>query len=321
MPEVTIIIPVYNAGEFLSKCIYSVLASITADDEVILVDDGSTDNSGLICADFIELYPNLKYIYKENGGVSSARNCGLANAKGNLIGFVDADDYVDKDYRDTLVRLVHDSDLAVCGFNRIVDSKQKEELEYKLSSIEIETSEKDVIVQHIINNVQVQGFLWNKLFRKDIIYNNNIMFHDDVYICEDLLFCLSYVNFCSKVKITTARLYNYLDNKESALNKVFNPKHLSLVKAFRAANSLPYITQSSRELLANVEIRMLLALLKKYYTDHTEDGVNSACYEILVASINSVGARVSIKKIGFKFRLAYTVYKVSPRLFNLFRLF
>ncbi len=323
MIDVTIIIPVYNADEFILTCLTSVFLSINNDDEVIIIDDGSTDNTAKICTDFIKSHPSFKYFHKENGGVSSARNLGLKHAQGKYIGFVDADDNVDVTYRDCLVRLIADSDLAVCGFNRIFDLTQiklSENLDQATQATDVRL-EKNEIINQVINNSQVQGFLWNKLFKKDIIQNNEITFHEGIHICEDLLFCISYINFCDYVNVTNAKIYNYLDNPASALNCSFNPKHLSLARAFENINTLPCMTQSSQS-LANLEISMLLALLKKYFKarDLKDDGFYLYFKEI-TSAINKVKSRVSFGKMSIKFKLAFLLYMLNPKLFILFRFF
>ncbi|MFM5787857.1 glycosyltransferase family 2 protein [Aeromonas veronii] len=320
MPEVTIVLPVYNSESSILNCLTSIYLSITCNDEVIIIDDGSTDNTAKICADFIKTHHNFIYIYKINGGVSSARNCGLELAKGKFIGFVDSDDYVDVDYRTKLVELIEDSDLAICGFNRIFSSTEKKTTEQLIGTTDLKLDQQELITQ-VIMNEQVQGFLWNKLFRKDIIDNNNIRFHDDIYICEDLLFCLSYVNFCCDARSTTARVYNYVDQPESALNRSFNPRHLSLVKAFEYANNLPCMIASFKykSTLANIEFCMLLALLKKYFEDYATHSGNAPLYKKIVSSIESVESRVALDEISMKFKIAYFLYRLNPRFFMIFR--
>ncbi|MCB8516908.1 glycosyltransferase, partial [Enterococcus durans] len=97
MCEISIIVPIYNVEQYLRKCVDSILAQTFTDFEVILVDDGSPDNSGAICDEYAKLDSRVRVIHKENGGLSDARNAGIEIAKGKYLGFVDSDDFIDKD--------------------------------------------------------------------------------------------------------------------------------------------------------------------------------------------------------------------------------
>ena len=124
-PIISIIVPIYNVGKYLPKCIESILNQTFKNFELILVNDGSTDNSGVVCDDYEKKDTRIKIIHKSNGGVSSARNAGLYVAKGEYIGFVDPDDYIDKNMYEKLYRLCIDnnSDIAICRFNREINGK------------------------------------------------------------------------------------------------------------------------------------------------------------------------------------------------------
>lgn len=114
---VSIVIPIYNAEKFLKKCVSSVLEQSYKDFELILIDDGSSDNSSVICSEFAECDSRVIFIHQNNSGVSSARNCGLEAAKGEFIAFVDSDDYVEKDWLKLQINAMtaNNADVAVCG--------------------------------------------------------------------------------------------------------------------------------------------------------------------------------------------------------------
>lgn len=117
-PLISIIVPIYNAGEHLALCIESIERQTIADKEIILVDDGSTDGSGSVCDGFEEKYRDIRVIHKENGGPSSARNEGLRNASGTYVGFIDSDDYIEKDMYESLLRAMKKEGCAVGCCNR-----------------------------------------------------------------------------------------------------------------------------------------------------------------------------------------------------------
>lgn len=122
---ISIIVPVYNAEKYLRKCLNSICSQKNIKSEIILVDDGSTDDSGAICDEFAQEYTNIKVIHQENAGPGAARNAGLDIITGEYLGFVDADDYVADDMYETLFQAIKqtDSDIACCGRMRVIDGK------------------------------------------------------------------------------------------------------------------------------------------------------------------------------------------------------
>ncbi|TPF97425.1 glycosyl transferase family 2 [Bifidobacterium sp. UTCIF-39] len=122
-PLISVIVPVYNVKPFLAKCIDSIIAQTYANMEVIIVDDGSTDGCAVICDNYAQRYAHISVIHKENGGLASARNAGIDVAKGDYLGFVDSDDFIEPFMYEKLMYsiLKHSCDLAVCGINYVFD--------------------------------------------------------------------------------------------------------------------------------------------------------------------------------------------------------
>lgn len=125
MPEISIIVPIYNVAQYLHKCVDSILAQTFTNFEVILVDDGATDNSGAICDAYAEQDSRVKVIHKVNGGLSDARNAGIEVAQAPYLGFIDSDDYISRE----MFQLLHDdivreqADLAICGIYDVYGDK------------------------------------------------------------------------------------------------------------------------------------------------------------------------------------------------------
>ena len=114
-PKISVIVPVYNVEQFLPRCINSILAQTFTDFEVLLINDGSADNSGRICDEYAKKDNRIRLFHKGNGGVSSARNIGLKNVKGELICFIDSDDYLDKKFLQRMVKAMEENDVdLVC---------------------------------------------------------------------------------------------------------------------------------------------------------------------------------------------------------------
>ncbi len=210
-PKISVIVPVYKAEKYLHRCVDSILAQKFTDFELILVNDGSPDNSGAICDEYAQKDSRVRVFHKENGGVALARNLGLDNAKGEWITFIDADDYIED------------------GFLYIPDSAQDDLLiqNYKV----IEGENYDVKFENsIIPPTQIQEFInqnidklwlrtpWSKFFKREIIYKNKIKFTEGVKIGEDTIFVLDYLYYTKSVRYMASASYVY-ENNESCINK------------------------------------------------------------------------------------------------------
>lgn len=218
---ITVIIPVYNVEPYLERCIRSILNQTYRDIEIILVDDGSSDNSGKICDKYAEIDSRIKVIYEQNAGLGYARNSGLQVANGKYVVFVDSDDYAELSMVENLYRCLkkNNADTVIAGFRRAI-----------CSNIEIKQNPfaGKVFVGHdqILNNVlkkmlasdgndYIEMSVWKSLFSIDIIKNNNIKFPDKKYLCEDIIFDFGYFNFAKKVAMSEDTGYCYCLNRGS----------------------------------------------------------------------------------------------------------
>lgn len=190
MPKLSIIIPVYNVEEYLSRCIDSILRQEFTDFEAILVDDGSPDRCGELIDEYTQKDKRIKAIHQRNKGVSSARNAGLKIAKGEYISFVDPDDWVDKKMYRLLVKKMEDfsADIVCCGWTDVIDD------EYKIhKATEKERVEnKERFAEHIFDmprTIVGSTCILNKLFKRDRISHE---FDETIHIYEDAKFLLQY---------------------------------------------------------------------------------------------------------------------------------
>ena len=203
---VSVIIPIYNCEKYLNECIFSVLEQTYKDFELILVDDGSTDNSLNICYEFAKKDSRIIVIHQENGGVSSARNKGLKNAKGEFITFVDSDDYVENDWLKMLLTaiLANNADVSICGIK--FDNKLR-------CLCENSSLTKD----ELLFELQKNGLLYsvfNKLYRRKKL---TVEFRSGLKFGEDLLFNLEYFRKINDIAVVSQALYFYRkDNVNSA---------------------------------------------------------------------------------------------------------
>ena len=191
---ISIIVPVYNVEKYLRKCIDSILSQTYSDFELLLIDDGSKDASGKFCDEYALKDSRIRVFHKENGGVSSARNLGIEQAKGEWITFIDSDDWVDADY---LANFTMDSDLCVQG--NIVNGHKY-------------IYEEKRFVQDIAANYLVNNYIYGpycKLFKTDIVRSNNVSFDQNLSYGEDILFCINYALNCSSMKVVSMSGYHY----------------------------------------------------------------------------------------------------------------
>lgn len=187
-PSVSIIVPVYNAEKYLSRCVDSILAQTYSDFELLLIDDGSTDNSGTICDEYAEADNRVSVYHKMNGGVGSARNCGLDNAKGEWISFVDADDLI-------MPNFLEDA-LSYPGDIKIMQCITFETENYKLPLNPPENIKPIVATnfEEVKNYVSIDYWnnyrtaIWGKVFHQSLI--GNVRFKEQLFVGEDSLFML-----------------------------------------------------------------------------------------------------------------------------------
>ena len=169
---ISIIVPVYNVEKYLNRCFDSILNQTFTDFELILVDDGSTDNSGIICYEYKTKDNRIKVIHKENGGLSSARNAGLDIARGKYIGFVDSDDFINKDMYKILFDTIqaNNSDMVICDYYKVNedDINKFRNLKCNCENIKI----KNLNNLESIDNLFLTGekfiYAWNKLYKREL---------------------------------------------------------------------------------------------------------------------------------------------------------
>lgn len=217
---ISIIIPVYNTSAYLDKCIESVVNQTFTDWECILVDDGSTDQSGNICDEWEERESRIKVIHQNNSGVSVARNHGLSIAKGEFITFVDSDDWLDIDYLESLFSLLikTGADLVLCGM--IMEYSSGVQEMYIPTSEEVFDLSSDNTDKFIALNDKFLFYPpYLKLFNRRIITDNSISFDKNYSYGEDLLFNFQYLRYVQRIATLSNAKYHYRVFSSNSLSK------------------------------------------------------------------------------------------------------
>ena len=258
----TLAIPIYNMEQYLPRCMETMLAQTCQDFEILLVDDGSTDNSGQMCDDYAAKHSDfIRVVHKENGGLSSARNAGIDAAKGDYIIFPDPDDWVEPDYVEKLLeyRQQFDADLVCTGY--FVDTEincipaKKDQPPMTLSGTEAQKA--------LILPPQMGGFAWNKLCRLDIIRENALRFLDDVGITEDLNFAYRYLAFCQTVCFApSARTYHYFQREGAATRSGFSKRKLDSLHTYEkiiadCEKTMPVLAQAAKDEICTTAVNLI----------------------------------------------------------------
>lgn len=210
---ISIIVPVYNVEKYINKCIDSLVNQTYKNIEIILVDDGSTDNSGKICDEYSQKDNRIKVIHQKNAGVSAARKIGYQKSIGGVIGFVDSDDYVDVNMYEAMLKTMYEihADIVFCDYNSIINEKSNKK--YFLKDSKILT--KNDGLKYLAND-EIKSFMCNKLYKRECIketdfYNGNVL---EDYLCMTDIF-----NRSDLIYYLHSAFYNYVRRDNSLMNK------------------------------------------------------------------------------------------------------
>lgn len=218
---VSIIVPIYNKGNYLRRCINSIVLNTYKNIEILLVDDGSTDNSSSLCKEFEILDGRIRYYKKDNGGVSSARNFGVDRANGDFVVFVDADDYVKPFFVENLMKAASDSIDMILEYSYNVNEDGTEHVYQQYTN--------ECIID--INNgfdfigEKMHFSIWGILFKKTML--NDIKFDEDLFVGEDTLFYAKILKKCKRIKYIKERDYVYVYYAESSVNGTLSEKKIT----------------------------------------------------------------------------------------------
>ncbi|MCH5174302.1 MAG: glycosyltransferase [Prevotellaceae bacterium] len=206
----SIIVPVYNALPYIKECLDSILRQTFSDFEVILVDDGSTDGSAKICDEYTDQDSRFRTYHIENGGASRARNVGIADAKGEWISFVDADDTIVDNYIQTFYEIKNKADITYFGVEQSFDDGNKcYRVPYRCYADKRDDIE-EVIVNLKYGKIgDVFGWTWSKFYNSKIIQKYNIRFIEGLIFREDEIFTVEYCRYINSIQIIDNILYRY----------------------------------------------------------------------------------------------------------------
>lgn len=316
MCKISIIVPVYNVEKYLNRCIDSILNQTFKEYELILVDDGSTDNSGKICDLYEKKDKRIKVIHKENGGLSSARNCGIEKSIGKYIGFVDSDDFIHPQMYSYLYDYLdkYKADISICAFRKV---KENECIKKQIKNKELN------IV--ILNNIEAQYELyknhgdqfvvaWNKLYKRelfrDLRYEEGKI-HEDEYIIHQILYKSKTIIYIKE------EFYNYYIRENSIMNSKFSLKSFDGVCALKERCEF-YSKYGLMDLKYKAEYNYVIRFFKDYYLYKNNVSNNSKTLYKLRKDFKSMVNKNLLKNPQFiiKEKLAWIIFIISPNIYG-----
>lgn len=235
--KLSIIVPVYGVEKYIDKCLNSLVKQSLKEIEVIVVNDGTKDNSQKIVDKYVKKYPDkIKSYIKENGGQGSARNYGLKKATGEYIGYVDSDDFVEKDMYKKLYNKAKENnyDIVVCGNYNVSEDYQNKNIDAFINNYNTD-------LENIFFGKMA---VWNKIYKRDILIKNKLEFKEKVWY-EDLAFTLKAIMNSNTFAFIDEPLYDYLIREGSTMNNSNVQRNLEILDAFN--DILSYIQHNKKE--------------------------------------------------------------------------
>lgn len=313
---ISIVVPVYNVEKYLNRCVESLLSQTYENLEIILVDDGATDNSGKLCDEYLIKDKRVKVIHKENGGLSDARNVGLENSNGKYIAFIDSDDYIGKDFVKVLYNMCteNNANIAQCSYE-IVRDTQKDSTSNK---VENKNNIVNMSGTNAIYNIFGEKYVeytvaWNKLYEKSLF--NNIKYpkgklHED----EATTYKLFYE--AKNVAVTNQKLYYYYIRANSITNKKYTLKRLDYIEELE--EQLKFFKDKNENILYNeVYYRYARSLIQAYFRckRNIEDSSNIQI-DLMKKYKESVKELINIKEITLKRKIILMFGNTFPNLYG-----
>ena len=208
--EISIIVTVYNREQTISRALHSIELQTFKDFEVIIVDDGSTDNSTNICKNFCSRNLNWNFFKIEHSGISKVREYAINYASGEYITFLDSDDFLEENFLEVSINNINDSDILICSYKLFYEKFKVNNLIFHKSGI----FNKSYMIKKIVSDISVKSFLWNKMFKRELF--NNI-FIPNLSCYEDKIMCIQLFSKIKKCSIIKDKLYNYYKNPKSIM--------------------------------------------------------------------------------------------------------
>lgn len=310
MEKISIIVPVYNVEKYLKDCLSSILNQTFSNFELILVDDGSQDDSGKICDEFALKDNRIKVIHKENGGQSSARNIGLDIAKGEYIIFVDSDDVIATNMFEILFNIICETntDIVTCKYIRFFLTTEIS-INENVNSNRVDILNTDTIMKELVNNEKVNFSPCAKIYKKELF--NSLRFQEGI-IFEDMQLLYQLWATIEKAAITDSILYFYRNNPTSTLNSKYNSKHL--IEYEIRKDIYEFYQKDYPKYSYNFYVNWMFSSVLMYVRITHNEYKNKSNYKYLLNFDKKILKKCNKKDLMASVKLSLRLYRICPYL-------
>lgn len=298
---ISVLVPVYNVEKYLRRCLDSILKQTYADYEVVLVDDGSTDQSGAICDQYASEHKHIRVIHQKNAGLAQVRNVSLANAEGEFITFVDSDDAIEEAYLETLMTDLEQtgSDVSICSWSEVTDEGVRRELSWDRKEEGLQVWSTENAVKTLLYQKGIDNNSWGKLYRRSVI--ENIVFPRGRHY-EDIAVTYQILLNAKRVCYRPDALYLYTTNTSGISQSAFTPKRMDLIDM--AEGLYQDIEKRYENYLCAARARLFRAYIHVYlqipsrkeftvYRKRVSCGIRKHCFRVLSDCDAKKGTRMA----------------------------
>ena len=310
-PKISIIVPVYKVEKYLHKCIDSILAQTFKDFELILVDDGSPDNCGKICDEYAKRDNRIVVVHKENGGQASARNRGIDIARGDYIGFVDSDDWIEADMYEVLYNICDTYGCDIANCSSIIHFKNRTQINggHKLTIHTREEAMKVMLEGELYDEV-----VWTKLIKRDLL--NDIRFKEGI-MYEDTDFTYKVIDKANSIGCIGEAKYNYIKREESTMDRAI--KNLS-IDAVLVYDEMYNFMESKYPNLSNIValklINSCMSVLNLISENENFNKYKQSYYRVSKILKKYYIKSMKIKEYPYTVKLLLTLHKINPIMYK-----
>ena len=307
-PLISVIIPVYNPGMHLVKCLESVCNQTYSNLEIILVDDGSKDDSLKVCMKYAQSDSRIIVQHQENKGVSAARNAGIKLSHGDYYSFIDSDDYLEMDCYEYLLKIVQEQHCDAVNFEYFI-TYTDHEICHQLPEENYGLKNREQAMYQLVYNV---AFAWNKFFSRELV--EGLLFDTEIARGEDSLFARQAFDRAYSVYFEKRPLLHYVQSEDSAVRGKFRKIQLSALKLYEA--SYPFFSEKYPQLLGKWIQNMGELLISLYYDMYIDSEDFSAEMKTVKKIYNTYyNEAIEFKKSSRKVKLKLRIFKFSPMLY------